>query len=51
MLSTYSMEDMEVLSTASGQWLAFLTFSSTGTFQGNSNIRAKAVAPYELRSA
>jgi len=33
MLSTYSMEDMEVLSTASGQWLAFLTFSSTGTFQ------------------
>jgi hypothetical protein len=27
------MEDREVLSTASGQWLCFLTFSSTVTFQ------------------
>jgi hypothetical protein len=27
------MEAKEALSTASGQWFSFLTFSSTGTFQ------------------
>jgi hypothetical protein len=36
MLSTYSIEDREALSTASAQLLSFLTFSSTGTFQAPS---------------